>query len=762
MKVEKENPVQVNNLPEDGIRMKTNILTKNVKISWMLFAIIVIAGLPPMCVVLHRWFGTPILLRVESGVLCKNNFLCGLGMPDYFYIFFVCTFLLFGIFFAIRKDASVETLFKKSKKKSSVEIRKLYFVPDLQSSTSRWSSIVSAVVFVFIFIYSLISKNVPGWDLAVVILVYIISRLLADYDLRMFWKYVLHNYKWLTAILLSHLSLILLLQDLYSQNGFQWLWGVVFIIATVNLLRYHRFVKPIYWIISLALILFTLNLNNRIYAFVGDEFSFFNAGRYISQGQSFANIGDMLFHGTYVYEQHPYFSSLIQSIFMKLLGVDSFGWRFSNIYLSATSIGLFYLFLKRFCKRRIALYTAILLAGSEYLMSFDKIGYNNLQALFVMGLILALSAYAVQSKRMFGFTLLGASMALCFYVFPAALYILPVPILFLFFYIPPFSKQNICFWVIMIAPLSVCVFPLLLQFDYWQVKLTGTIFNTPAIVSFPQNLFIHFVSNIIFAFYSFLYSFNQTHFVFSSFVDPLSGMLVLIGFAALFSNFLRQKFVTFWTISFAILVFLVGSTHQEFYPSPTRMFLLLPFFAFFAALALAWFHGKLKHVIKNQMIPKMVVWIFLFVVVLLNMYQAYVKAPEFFAGKLETNFLSTIENVEKKFTDNPKTFIVITSGGLDLNKILAFQQVYGIPRGWDQLLGMDISQINGSNLTTDLIKRGNTFVIIPPFPDSSLLKNFEEQIKGLGQKLCQVTDRPGGRLQFDLLYPQGFDYACAN
>ena len=295
---------------------------------------------------------------------------------------------------------------------------------------------------------------------------------------------------------------------------------------------------------------------------------------------------------------------------MKLLGVDSFGWRFSNIYLSAISIGLFYLFFKKFCPNRIALYSSILLAGSEYIMSFGKIGYNNLQALFVMGLVLAVAGYAIQSKRLFGFTLLGAAMALCFYVFPAALYILPIPILLLLLYLPPFSKQNLRFWVMMIIPLWVCIFPLLLQMDYWQSKLSGTIFSTPSIIESLQNLIIHFASNIIFAFYSFLYNPLQSHYVFSSYADPLSGMLILIGLAAFLSNFLRQKFVTFWIISFAIMVFLVGSSHQETFPLPTRMFLLLPFFVFFAAMGLSWLQIKLGEVIGNERVPKMAISIF--------------------------------------------------------------------------------------------------------------------------------------------------------
>jgi hypothetical protein len=330
----------------------------------------------------------------------------------------------------------------------------------------------------------------------------------------------------------------------------------------------------------------------------------------------------------------------------------------------------------------------------------------------------------------------------------------------LIIYLPPFSKQNIRFWVMIIIPLWVCIFPLLLQMDYWQSKLSGTIFNTPSLIEAFQNLIIHFASNIIFAFYSFLYIPEQSHYVFSSYADPLTGMLILIGMAAFLSNFLRQKFVAFWIISFAIVVFLVGSSHDQTYPLTTRMFLLLPFFAFFAAVGLSWLQIKLREVSGNKRFPKISTRILIILVILLNTYQAYVKSPEFYKGQFESSYLSTIENIEKKYTDDPKTFLLLTSEEWGIYASQALQEVYGIPREWDRIIELDAGQLNGSTKTTELIRQGTTFVIIRPGNDSPLQKTVEEQISALGEKLCPITDRPGGNLLFDLWYPEGFDYAC--
>ena len=753
-------PNKVGKLPSIGIHKVIKIITGNGKEILLLLAIVITASIPPLFVVFDRWLNIPILLRIESDSLCKANFLCWLGLPDYFIVIFVCTIVLLGIFIFIRKDASFGHLFNKSTNKYSSVTQKPSSVPYFQISISRLLSIFLVLAFWLIFFLSLYKKIVPGWNLAAVILAYLFARLLADYDLTQVWKYVYRNYKWLIATTLFHLSLILLLKDIYSVNGFQWLWGLVFVFATINLIRYHRFVKPIYWIISMALILFTFNINDRVYTFIGDELNFFFAARDISQGQNLITMGTNLFHGTYVYENEPYFSSLIQAVFLKFLGTDSFGWRFSNIYLSAISIGLFYLFFKRFCPNRIAFFSSILLAGSEYIMSFGKIGYNNLQALFAMGLVLAVSGYAIQSKRLFGFTLLGASIALCFYVFPAALYILPIPILLFLIYLPPFSKQNLNYWAMVLISLWICIFPLFLQLDYWQSKLGGTIFNTPSLVESIQNLAIHFASNIIFAFYSFLYIPEQSHFVFSSYVDPLTAMLILIGLAALLSHFLRQKFIMFWILSFAIMVLLAGSSHDQTYPKATRMFLLLPFFAFFAAIGLSWLQIKLRKVSGNKRFSKISSRILLIIVILLNIYQAYVKSPKYYKGKFESSYLSTIENIEKIYTNDPKTFLLLTSEEWRIYASQVFQEAYGIPREWDRIIELDASQLNGSTKTTELIKQGNAFVIIRPSNDGSLQKTVEEQISALGEKLCPIMDRPGGNLLFDLWYPEGFDYAC--
>lgn len=209
-------PYKVGEQLVNGIHKVIKLTTKNGKKILMVLAIVIIASIPPLFVVFDRWLNIPIFLIMDSNRLCKIKFLCWLGLPEYFFVIFICTIVLVGIFIYVRKDASLERLLNKSRHKYISETQKLSSVPFFQISISRVLSIVSAVGFWLIFFFSLYKKIVPGWNLAAVILAYLLARLLSDYDLTQVWKYVYRNNNWLIATILFHLSLILLLKDIYA------------------------------------------------------------------------------------------------------------------------------------------------------------------------------------------------------------------------------------------------------------------------------------------------------------------------------------------------------------------------------------------------------------------------------------------------------------------------------------------------------------------------------------------------------------------
>ena len=225
------------------------------------------------------------------------------------------------------------------------------------------------------------------------------------------------------SLLLVFTCLVLLLASLYAVPEFQWIYVILLLLALVVLCQNHRNVRPIVWVIALALILYSLNTNAWWLSAIGDEYSFFVQARVILQEQNLSRISEQLFNGQVVNGTHPYFSSLIQAFFMSLFGINGFAWRFSNAFLCAAAVAFFHWFFTLLVPERAALIASFFLAASHFMMSFGKIGYNNLQSLFGMSLVLATAAWAIRTKRPIAFTLLGAALGLCFYLYPASLYI---------------------------------------------------------------------------------------------------------------------------------------------------------------------------------------------------------------------------------------------------------------------------------------------------------------------------------------------------
>ncbi len=187
---------------------------------------------------------------------------------------------------------------------------------------------------------------------------------------------------WL-AMLIAHVSLVGLMVGIYGKPDLLWSTVVLVILAAANLWRFRQRVPIIFWIISLAMVVFTIGINDWWTAAVGDEYIFHQQAWVMSDIMSYQDVGRLIFSAESASGQHTYFSSFIQVLFMKFLGSESFGWRFSNIYLCTLSVGLFYLFCKSFISKRVSLIAAFLFAVSSYIMAFSKIGYNNLAIAFL-------------------------------------------------------------------------------------------------------------------------------------------------------------------------------------------------------------------------------------------------------------------------------------------------------------------------------------------------------------------------------------------
>ncbi len=280
---------------------------------------------------------------------------------------------------------------------------------------------------------------------------------------------------------------------------------------------------------------------------------------------------------------------MIQAVQLRLLGNTLFGWRFPDALLVALALPLMYAFWSTLVSRRLALLATMFLATSQYLMAFAKIGYNNLQAYFILALALATAARAIRVRRVPASVLLGLVLGGCFYVFPGALYVLPVVALLLVLYDAPIRRDAWGRWLATGAGILVLAWPLALQPDYWQSKVAGTWMVSPELAAGGPTTVHHMGLNLAYALFSYVYEVDESHFVPVSHVDPVTAVFLLLGLGGVLVAALRRdRFALFTLASGLVLLFLAGASHDKAAPPNTRMFLLLPWCALLAGVGLAW------------------------------------------------------------------------------------------------------------------------------------------------------------------------------
>jgi hypothetical protein len=123
--------------------------------------------------------------------------------------------------------------------------------------------------------------------------------------------------------------------------------------------------------------------------------------------------------------------------------------------------------------------------------------------------------------------------------------------------------------------------------SYFEGKRPGTVFYNPELSHSARTLLPHFGRNLAYAAYSPILLGTDDHFVTSSYLDPLTGMLFLAGLSSALWLVRRDAFVAFLAVGLAWLLFFGGATHDREYPPTTRMFLMLPLLLPFSTLGLA-------------------------------------------------------------------------------------------------------------------------------------------------------------------------------
>jgi hypothetical protein len=548
-------------------------------------------------------------------------------------------------------------------------------------------------------------------------------------------------------ILLNHVSLVAFLACVYNASE---AWPLFVLLFLISLLVYRKSIFHIpagYWISSLALILFTLGVNRWWFSIIGDEYAFFRYAQIIVEQHNLANVGDHLFYGQGVYQAHPYVSSLIQAVFMKIFGAYNFGWRFSSIYLSAIAVGLFHSVFRSFLRKRVADVAALFLAFSHYLISFGKIGYNNLQAFFLLALVLYFTRRAIVNKRMVDFAFLGCCCGLCFYVYPAALFVPPVSFLFLILYESSINRSIYKKWGALMLFFILLLLPLFSQSTYWVNKIPGTFLYTPALSASISNIAYHISSNILSALFSFLYAPQETHFVAASYIDPLSAVFAIIGLSLLVSKFRSHKFLIFLLGSFVYMLFFLGATHDRSVPSTTRMFLMLPWFAVFSAVGFMWLIRELKRIHLNRVLLAGAGTLILITCLVINLYQAYPLAQKRMAYRYQSFQVLFLRDAPQFITSeigSPQNVTIVNRADRPvLESLFELLDIYRVPYTHEQFREADTETILEGELDDKWLSDTHSLIIITPWVYGETRDAVEDMLALAGKQQREIKNAAG-------------------
>lgn len=721
---------------------------------FILLIVLILAVTPPALVVSQMWFGNDPG-GLDGGTWCNVAFLCNSVLPPYFAVIFWCFLILAVVMFYLRRKTVVV-------QENPLRLFENPLVSPRQMRAGFHLLVLSALGMIGVIIWSLVNQRWPGWDLVIVWLLYLSGWALRAVPLTTLvdvWK---RNGEFWISLLLAHVALVAVLAAYYEATQVFYLSLILLAMASANLWRFRRHVPIIFWVISITLVFYTININGWWTAIIGDDQGFHELAWAFAEKMNFVQMGSFLFQADGVFGSHTYFSSFVQAISMKLFGHGSFGWRFSNLYLCAIGVGLFYFFCKSFLSQRAALIAACLLAFSHYVMSFGKIGYNNLQALFAFSVVLAIAAWALRWKQPFVFALLGSAMALCFYLYPASLYIVPLPILLLLMYYPPTSRQAVGRWLVMTAVWVAMIYPLLIQPVYWETKRAGTIFHTPALVQSVDTIVQHFTYNIFYSLLSFLYG-TEGHYVVSSFIDPITAVFIIVGYLVLLYQMRRQRFAIFVALGFVFFLFSVGASHDRAVPSTTRMFLMVPWFALFGMWGILWFDENIKKADLFAHSKTVLVPILLIAIAGANLYQAYKISPMRYAAtqSAATLYLAITENIQKIQPDRQKNIAFIAQDTWGFETFLYFQDVYPYLE-WFHLFPIVIAEPVLPENMMGLFSDPETIVMVAPYLEPEWQNALDAPLMALGKARCDLWIPDMRRLMVVYYSPELPAQICLN
>ncbi|HEU4327062.1 MAG TPA: glycosyltransferase family 39 protein [Roseiflexaceae bacterium] len=146
---------------------------------------------------------------------------------------------------------------------------------------------------------------------------------------------------------------------------------------------------------------------------IGDEGMFWQTARAIDQGEQQHTIFGL---GAYSY---PVLSNYYQAAVLRLFGHSLWSWRLSSVIAAVLAVVPTYLLARELFGRRVAALAGLAMVALPYFIAFERMGYNNSQAILPVALSLYLLYAGLRRNSLLYMGLGGIAGGLGFYTYTA-------------------------------------------------------------------------------------------------------------------------------------------------------------------------------------------------------------------------------------------------------------------------------------------------------------------------------------------------------
>jgi DNA-binding beta-propeller fold protein YncE len=423
---------------------------------------------------------------------------------------------------------------------------------------------------------------------------------------------------------------------------------VVALTLGVRTWRTHaRLREPIAFalIVMSAFAVYTIDLTSWRYAFIGDEYAFFEYANNIINGIAQPYILSPMG----AYDVHPVFATFVQIATMMLYGNDIYGWRVSETLAVMLAALPLYVAVRAFVNVRAALVALIVFLASQHLLGLTKVGYTYAQLLVPLLASVALCVLAARRGNLLGFFLSGAAAAFAFYTFALGIPFIVLPVLmFGLCSLAPHSGSSAArslspAWRLMpgrfsrrfqallpaaaalMLGIGLTAMPSLSDPQALERIAGHTVANSE--VSAANNLTQQVIPNFLYTLGASLSFLGHSHYVNGAHLDPLSSILMLLGAAAAVAALRTSRMALWLLVGFVLACLITGGFAPYPYPPIARTYILIPFYALFAAFGASHVFASLEvSRLARLGIPA---WIVLMVSIpALNLYQFFVLTDQ--------------------------------------------------------------------------------------------------------------------------------------